>query len=376
MLKVEILTPPDATLLSSMLYEGFLKMVSECSNEAEEECVRKVLRELKEKEIDFRFTGNDIKYTLGKISKEFKVNLRTFQDLMDFLQSMRFQNLRIAMRVLRTEKGVALNVGTPDFIKSGKEGYSFQIMKTDRYMGLSSSDYGMFKEKITTYTDLSGLLIFFTGLASSYVTSSRFKKETNYYFLFFDTETLLSYVLEGDIGKWMDIKKDVSENIRQIIEEYGDINDEAITLSVLYNIQVLEELRGGATSYVGFRLVKVSMEGYTYKIYVDLPLRIYARRRIYEDIKGEKELAEEISRVIEVLIPSASRFVRGADRFGDGYHAFKALRYLYLYVTTEDPSYLAMMYRELHEAYQISSRNGDRGAGRYLRCFLRHTMRF
>ena len=353
-MKVKILAPPNDTLLSSMLYEGYMRIVGECGEEAREECVREVLGELGKKEIRFRFVGNDVRHTLGKISKKFPgVTLRNdVRDLLNFLANLlgKIRDLRIDVKLSED----SLLVGAPDFTDE-KEGYSFQIMKVDRYGGVSSVESGLFKEDVTTYADLSGLLMFFTGLASSYVTSVR----TDHYFLLFDVDTLLSYVLVGNIKGWMDIKDHLLEDkIRSKIERYGGINDEAITLSVLYDVLLLEELERSHTSYVGFRLVKVSAEGQTYKVYTSMPLRVYAAA-------VEKDIADEIDRIVDTLIEPAARFVRGLDVRGDGYNAFKALRYLYLFATTGNPSYLNMMYRELHEAYVKS------GSPRYLTCFLR-----
>ncbi|MEM2014219.1 MAG: hypothetical protein QXJ16_02010 [Desulfurococcaceae archaeon] len=370
-MKVEILTPPNETLLSSMLYEGYIRILGSCGEDVDEGCIKdEVLKSFK-KEVDFRFAGNDIKYTLKGIQEKFKTNIRGFQDLIDLITKLKIQDLRIDVR-LSNEKDAVL-VGFPGFTK--EEGYSFQIMKVDRYGGISSIESRTFTEQVTTYADLSGLLMFFTGLASSYVTSVG----TDYYFLFFDTETLLTWVLKGgvsNIRNWMIIKDNLLEKIKEIIEEYGDINDEAITLSVMCNVSLLEALRKSQVSYTGFRLVKVSMEGQTYKVYVDMPLRIYPKIRLTVNEEEERRMMEEVEKIVTVLIRPASRFIKGKDNVGDGYHAFKALRYLYLYVTTENPSYLGMMYREIHEAYVTSKKAGARHVEGYLMCFMKHTIRF
>lgn len=370
-MKAEILTPPNETLLSSMLYEGYIRILGSCGEDANEECIKEVLKILKEKEVNFRFTGNDIKYTLKEIQEKFKANIRSFQDLIDFFTTLKIQDLRIDVRL--SDERDAVLVGVPGFTE--KEGYSFQIMKIDRYGGISSIESRTFTEQVTTYADLSGLLLFFIGLASSYVTSIGL----DYYFLFFDAETLLTWVLKGgasNVNNWLIIKDGLLEKIKERIEEYGDVNDEAVALSVICNSSLLEALRKSQVSYTGFRLIKVSMEGQTYKVYVDMPLRVYPKMRLHENEEEEKRIVEEVEKMINVLIRPASRFIKGRDDIGDGYHAFKALRYLYLYVTTENPSYLSMMYREIHEAYVVSKRSGARYAEGYLKCFARHMTRF
>ncbi|MEM2617329.1 MAG: hypothetical protein QXL64_07360, partial [Thermofilaceae archaeon] len=100
-MRVKVLTPPDETLLSSMLYEGYLRIVSECGEEATEECVSKAVQQLlEEKEVYFGFAGNDLKYTLNKISKEFNVDQSEFSGL-KFLLKLKVQDLAVAVRLVK-----------------------------------------------------------------------------------------------------------------------------------------------------------------------------------------------------------------------------------------------------------------------------------
>ncbi|MEM0023811.1 hypothetical protein [Thermofilum sp.] len=373
-MRVKVLTPPDETLLSSMLYEGYLRIVSECGEEATEECVSKAVQQLlEEKEVYFGFAGNDLKYTLNKISKEFNVDQSEFSGL-KFLLKLKVQDLAVAVRLVKLSSGKdAVLVGTSGF--DGTAGYTFQIMKVDRYKGISSPESKVFWKDVTTYADLSGVFLFFTGLASSYVTRVREVEEgESYYFLFFDTETLLNRVIGGNLRNWIAVKDELLKRIKERIERYGGINDEAITLTVLFNTYLLEELERSQVRYVGFRLVRVNREGQTYKVYVDMPLRVYHGRRIYESIGEDREAVERINRIVDTLVEPAARFVRGRDDVGDGYHAFKALRYLFMYITTENPLYVGMMHRELHEAYRARKSRGKPGAERYLACFLKPTI--
>lgn len=376
-MKIELQTPPNESLLSSMLYEGYIRILGECGEEADEDCIANILerllkeieekvpkeKEKNEKHVIFEFVEND---SIEKINKKFNrsIDRRGFQDLMDFLKdcvrNQIIQDLVIKAKLSkvkkRSGKGVALLIGTQSFIEKGdveEDGYAFQIMKIDRYTGISSMESGLFAKQITTYADLSGLLMFFAGLASSYVVSMK----TNYYFLFFDVATLLSWVLAGgasNMRNWMNIKDELSKKIGERIKKYGDIDDEIILLSVLLSSDLLERLRRSFVNYVGFRLVKVSKEGGTYKIYVNMPLRIYPY------IKLERRGIEGMEKELDKLIELASGFIKNKKKRGgrkaagkgdsnDGYHAFMALRYLYLYVTTGNPEYLSMMRR--HEVY-------------------------
>lgn len=367
-----------------MLYEGYLKIASECGEEVEKECLKNVVEELLEKDVkNFKFASNDTKK----------------KDLKGLIEDLAFkddiEDLTIDIMLSKDKKGNVkeMLVGNKHFLYSsenksnnGENIFSFQIMKADRYIGISSTEVGKFRNQITTYSDKSGTLVFFAGLISSYVTTvekirqdSKKRKSYEYYFLFFDIDTLVSKVLEGNLKNWMNIKDKLAVEIKEIIDEYGGINDEAIILTAIFNTHLLEELRVETNKYVGFRLVKVVLEsGRTYKVYTDLPLRVYQRRH-YVSLEEKKKEVEKINRIIKTLNKSAGKFFKNPEEGSSGYHAFMALRYLYLYVSTENPVYLNMMYRELFEAY-ISAKgsnniNERENALRYLECFLRPTIK-
>jgi len=356
---LEILTPPDGTLLSSMLYEGLLRIKSKCMTQLTKECLKNGLLEiLGDKNIDFLFTGNDVKYIKFK---------RLDNDFIEFLfKNIETLDLRIRVKLAREKSKMKVRVSSPSFSRSQKE-YSFQIMKVDRYKGISSIELQTIDEEITTYADMNGLLMFFYGLTSSYITTVRTEGNIDYYFLFFDIETLLKDVLRGNPTSWLDIKDQVVLAIRDVIRRFGEFNDEAITLVVLLNTYVLESLKKLNVQNVGFRLVKVRREGKTYKVYVDIPIGVYIKQKLYEDM----ELVNELNKVLSVLLEPAGRFVKGRDEYGDGYHAFKAIRYLYNYIASGSPAYLFNMYREVLEAYNSANSNRASYAEEYLRCFLR-----
>jgi len=356
---LEIRTPPDGTLLSSMLYEGLLRIKSVCAAGLAKECLKENLSNIiARNKVSFQFTGNDIKYVKFK-----ELN----NDFIDFLfNNIDVLDLRIQVELVKEKSKVKVRVGSSTPSRARRE-YSFQIMKADRYKGISSIDLQTIDEEITTYADMNGLLVFFYGLASSYITTSIAKDAVNYYFLFFDVETLLEDVLRGDPSMWFNIKDRAASTIRDAIEALGGFNDEVITLVVLLDAYVLEALKNQNVSNVGFRLVEVRREGQTYKIYADIPISIYVNQKIYEDAR----LVNELSEVLKVLLRHAGRFVGGIDRYGDGYHAFKAIRYLYNYVVSGNPTHLASMYREVHEAHEIARSKEAPHAGEYLRCFLK-----
>lgn len=347
--------PPDGTLLSSMLYEGFIKILGECQHQLTKDCVKtKLIQEINDKKVEFRFVKNDIS------SVGFK---KLDEDLVEFLfSSVDNIDLNIKIELCREGSKNKLRVFASSYSKASKE-YSLQIMKTERYKGISILELGTMNKQITTFSDANALIVFFFGLVSSYILTLG----NYYYFLFFDTETLLTDVVKGQPKGWMDLKNNLVSKFREVIEKLGGLDDETISLVVLLNTYLVETLKNHNISYLGFRLVKIRREGHTYKIYADVPIRIYSTHRLYENLAKVKRLSD----VLEELIEPAGKYIRGKDTIGDGYHAFRAIKYLYNYIMSESPVYLTYVFRELHEAYEKAKEKRARHAEGYLKCLLK-----
>ncbi|MGC9069355.1 MAG: hypothetical protein ACP5IZ_10360 [Thermoprotei archaeon] len=347
-LKVEILAPPNSSILSSMLYEGLLRIKSKCSDDINIQCLKELWEKLLEEKrgIIFNFVGNDIKNTLRSLSKKYNTQITDFKSFVNFMKNIHPQDLIIDVKITPDKEFL---VGNRLFTNERKgEGYAFQIMKIDRYQGITSMELNLINEQVTVYADISGLYMFFLGLLSSYITTT----ERDYYFLFFDT-SILPFALEKP-EKWIDIKEKVSKDLKNVLNKIRSANDEIITLSVLLNALAVESIKEQNLTFTSLRLVRVTNEGNTYKVYNDIPLEIFVNQKIY---KNEKTL-ENLQEIMNQLINPASRFINGNDKDGDGYHAYLALKYLYSYVITGNSEHLQKFYRELHEADKIKPSQG------------------
>lgn len=339
-LKVEIFSPPNASVLSSMLYEGLLFVKSICGDYVDLECLKELWD--RKKDVNFDFVGNDVKY----------IGIRNFNDFIKYMKTVTPQDLNIYVKV--NPKLRKVFVGTKSFIdEERKKGhYSFQIMKVDRYKGITSTELNVINEQITVWSDLNGVYLFFLGLLSAYVTAIRGRGINNYYFLFFDV-TELPVILQNP-KNWMIIKDNITNELREILNEMKDAMDEIITLSVLLNSFAIKNIKEQNVKFVNLRLVKISNEGNTYKVYNDVPLSIFVDQRIYMDEK----LFEGLQRALKTLVYPASKFINGTDKKGDGYHAYMALKYLYSYIVTSNSEHLEKFYREIHEAERMDSTKG------------------
>lgn len=347
-MKAEILAPPNSSILSSMLYEGllYIKSQPQCLDEINIQCLKVLWENLLKKDIRFNFVGNDKKYALASLSKKYNMQIVDFKGFINFIKDIDPQDLIIDVRITPDKEFL---VGNRSFINEGSgERYSFQIMKIDRYQGITSMELNLINEQVTVYADISGLYMFFIGLLSSYITTI----EKDYYFLFFDTG-ILPFALENP-KDWMEIKEKVAGGLKNVLNRIRSLNDEIITLSVLLNVFVVKSIKEQNLNYTSFRLVRISNEGNTYKVYDDIPLEVFVEQKIY---KNEKVL-ESIQNIMEKLIDPVSRFMNGRDEKGDGYHAYLALKYLYSYVITGNGEHLQKFYRELHEADKINPLQG------------------
>lgn len=344
-LKVEIFSPPNASILSSMLYEGLLFVKSICGDYVDLECLKELWD--RKKDVNFDFVGNDVKYALRRIGIK-----NDFNDFIKYMKTVTPQDLNIYVKINPELRKVL--VGVKSFIEKWwkEESFSFQIMKVDRYKGITSTELNVINEQITVWADMNGVYLFFLGLLSAYVTAIRGMGINNYYFLFFDVSEL-PLILKNP-KNWMIIKDNIANELQGILNEMKDAIDEIITLSVLLNSFAIKNMKEQNVNFANLRLVKISNEGNTYKVYNDMPLSIFADQKIYTNEK----LFDGLQRALKILVYPAAKFINGTDKKGDGYHAYMALKYLYSYVVTSNSEHLEKFYREIHEADKMDSAKG------------------
>jgi len=310
------------------------------------------------KEVNFRFTGNDIKSSLKRLSKKYKVKTPVnFSDFIDVMKKFDLQDLVVDMKI---RKGKEILIGSRSLFKEAgeREKYPFQIMKVDRYQGIASMELGLINEQVTAYADLSGIYLFFSGLCSSYVTTAN--RGNDYYFLLFDAQELTNALKKPET--WMSLKNQLSKKIlREILSKTERLPSELITLSMLLNISIIESMERENIREASFRLIRISREGNTYKVYEDIPISLFTTLKVYQN----KELLRNLEGALNFLINPVSKFIKGQDSKGDGYHAYMAMRHLYNYIITASLEYLTYFYRELHTAHEIDQNKG------YLRWVLR-----
>jgi len=356
--KVEVNIPPSPSLLTSFLLEGLLKIRSKCPHEVNAKCLNKVWSELedklKNKQLTFRFVGNDMK-SVNKVlnlckdaraSSSEKEKKGLFNVFIECLKKLELKEISVSHKISSDMQLIGSEEFLKDSSKAKQRGYSFQVMKTDRYQGVASLELGLIKEQVTLYSDLPATYLFFLGLTSSLIADVN---REDFYFLLYDTSLMPQALERPDV--YTNVKDDAVKELFETISTLKNWSEEVVTLSILFNAELIKEINNRELgSVVSFRLLRIRLEGNTYKVYNDVPLNIYVKQKIYENL----DLVEALHESIKDLTPAISRFLRGDDPTGEGQHAYLALKHLYAFATTGNYSFLTKYYRELMEAYKAS----------------------
>ncbi|EZQ01526.1 hypothetical protein CM19_12945 [Candidatus Acidianus copahuensis] len=328
-----ISSPPNTTFLMSNLYEGVLALLDKCQNleVGKPPCQNPFLN----KDVNIILNSHDSLDEIFKLcnsDKKYKVT-----DLINCLKSV---NVTVKKEDIFL-KGKKLIIGGEDF--------TFQLMKADRYQGYAVMESGLINEQVTVYTDIFSAYLFFLGLQSAYITSLG----SDYYFLYFDAGSL-NDALQNPTS-WLSLKRTVSDNINEVLRTIRALNDEVVITSIMLNSVIANAL--SKFQSVELRLLKMTNEGRAYKIYEELLITLFSDSPLYRN----KELISSLETSFKALLPSAGRFLNGEDKTNEGYHAYKAISWLYKYLITWQTEHLANFMREFAEADKISTNNNGKG---------------
>ncbi|MCS7136685.1 MAG: hypothetical protein RMJ14_05795 [Nitrososphaerota archaeon] len=226
-------------------------------------------------------------------------------------------------------KGRRMFVGD---VKEDK-GLALQLLKSERYTGITSSEHNYTDTQITTYVSKEVLLIALLGLYSSFIV----KSDNMHYFLFFSVDEL-NEMLSGikDARIMFLLKNEVREVLEEIIRRY--FGEDLIVTETMINIKLQEALATYNVDSLSLLLFKVAQEGHTYKAYESLPITIFLRERrelykILESIVSPRSVVlERLRDNKNVEYNNLVSVIAGLHRFvvlNDKYGIYVALRELY-----------------------------------------------
>jgi len=383
--------PLDGSLRNLLIYEGLLFILQEVpptqrtGTNSERltitrgdliSALEKYVEEEKIKSLNVSTVGKNDRDSVLRLLNSLEIErkkeekLTKYGDIIGVILENR-RNIRISHRIElgATIKGKNLFIDYTNVIskrvddkKRVADGrISFQLFKTERYKGLTSTEHPYTTKQLTTYMSPEATLIALLGLYSSFITTS----DNIHYMLFFSPEEV-GRILAGD----KDVRKDVRTMF--IIKEAAksllvDIirkkySEELVVVETLLNAKIQDAMGRQNVRSLSLILLKLAQEGQTYKtykIYQQLPLNFYKRE------------SPEIWRLIaKVLSPSEVILSRLANNDNVEYNnLLSSINGFYRYVVLGDRWGLYLAIRELQHAY-IKVRGDEKArndAQRYLR---------
>lgn len=301
MVRIKLGLPVDSTFLSEVIYEGIVFTLStssktsfnerqiELENTFLEKAFRSLSREAYEN-IKIGLTGNDNLNTelFKKLSLRDVSSKKSIRDIVktlcDNIENLKVEKDEINLRC--NINGRVILFDTDD----KKEGLSFQLLKLDRYTGLTSTETEYTSKQLTSYFSKELILISLIGICSSYVSPvfipSTKGVQSSHYFLFISPEEVLRILSKGDIEfvkKILKVKNKVREVIQEILK-YTSLN-EVLLLELTLNLKLHELMNEENLDKVSTTLFRVNPEGQTYKVYEAIPITIFKDTLFHEKVK-------------------------------------------------------------------------------------------
>jgi len=342
-LPVRLEIPPSPSLAVSWIREGYVLL--------RERGVEEVLESFPE-ELGGLLVGNDWKVLGKRFGRGESVSMAAVARRLAFEPS---EGVVIRSRVGVHGQEVYQVIGSEEFVRLPyegvmKDGYSLQLMKLERYQGVTALELGTIGKQVTAYADRYATFLLLAGLAATYAA----RTPRDYVFLLYDPVTLSS--MEGSAELVLVIREAAKEALRKALEELGEWDEEYVTLRVVFNEELVKRAESHELRSLGFRAIRVRREAQSLKIYGDIPLTLFLEREVYR----RKEFLYRINGALDRLAKPLSNYLKGRDPLGDGYHAFRALRSLYMYYETGSPAFLAQYNREVHAMVEVLPREDKR----------------
>ena len=376
--------PLDGSLRNLLIYEGLLFILQEVpptqrtGTNSERltitrgdliSALEKYVEEEKIKSLNVSTVGKNDRDSVLRLLNSLEIErkkeekLTKYGDIIGVILENR-RNIRISHRIElgATIKGKNLFIDYTNVIskrvddkKRVADGrISFQLFKTERYKGLTSTEHPYTTKQLTTYMSPEATLIALLGLYSSFITTS----DNIHYMLFFSPEEVDS-ILAGDknVRTMFIIKKQAKDILADIIRK--KYSEELIVVETILNTKIQEAMSQHNIKSISLILLKLAREGQTYKIYQQLPLNFYKR---------ESPAIWQL--IAKVLSPSEVILSRLAKNDNVEYNnLLSAINGFFRYVVLGDRWGLYLAIRELQHAYiKVSSDEKTRNvAQRYLR---------
>ncbi|MEZ0345232.1 MAG: hypothetical protein ABWK01_01605 [Infirmifilum sp.] len=362
--------PPSPSLVTSWFWEGYLAAKEEGFDISGDDRAGR---------LNTIFTGNDfggLKRLCPSLSeKKGEEGQGVFEGFYGCLQGLVEDREDVVESKLMLKEKIHA-YGLRDFLAQDlagikEKGLSLQVMKVDRYQGVSSLELGTLSSQLTVYADPYATLLFLRGVVSTF--SFRLGADEHYFLFFSPTEYP---TVERSTSMLLSARNTLRDELQNAVRELQGWMEEYVYLRLIFNREVVKKLRENLgvanVTDLKLRVVRLNKEGRTHKVYMDMPLEIHLASKIYEDeqmLNGIQESLKSLAGCASKFVQrrdKSSKFVQQRDKFGDGYHAYMAIKRLYMYVQTGNPAFLVEYNREVATIRDIASANNAPGicAGR------------
>ncbi|MEM0488571.1 MAG: hypothetical protein QW707_05135 [Candidatus Bathyarchaeia archaeon] len=250
------------------------------------------------------------------------------------------------------------------------KGLALQLLKSERYTGLTSTEHNYTNRHLTTYVSPEVLILALLGVYSSFVyrsanTYKQRRRFNTYYFLFLSPIEIGEILSSNkDARTMLSIRDEAREVLEQILKKH--FKEELIALEIYINAKLQEALTKHKVRSASLLLLRVDQEGQTYKMYEAIPLTIF-----------HQEDRESFTVVGKIIAPDSIILdrLRNSDNIEHN-NLISVIVGLYRFVILDDRYGIYQALRELHNAY-IKVRNDEklRWAARQYETLLREVGR-
>jgi len=394
--------PVDSTFLSESIYEGILRYLVHGGNMKEAFQYTYQSRILTRNGTPIGIlplAGNDLSVKKGdryeirfpekvllllnpsriseELIKKWIDEKKTVKDLLskDFVENISSSNY---VSQFHTDfKNISIKIEKNDMSIGGDELTGPQILKVDRYTGITSLEEKYADKTITLRFSRDAMLLLLLGIYSSYIIFDK----PYIYFLFFSPDEVL-YILstpkeeaERLLYSYFLIKDRTVEKVREILR--GLVVNEILFLEIALSIDLQMLMSREGIDRISMILFKIAKEGNTYKIYEQLPIMIYREPPFYRVLKkyvrDPIKFCENLSRE---LLPNkpilrALRSFSSKNKFTEADNILRAVQGLYNFIVIGNPAGFLQFYREIYNAYNKLASKKEERADYYLRLLSR-----
>ena len=366
MVEIEVKLPRDLTFLSNILYEGLLFSLQYTPIEFDgisikvpKDFIVKAIKELDNEKINnirVAMSGNDnINKTLFE---KYGINDQSRKTYYDLLSKVKDYADNFIVEKDLIKLGIELKGKNMLIDTIGKDIAVPQLLKVDRYTGISALETGYTSQQITIYSSKEVILLALLGIYSSFVTSVRHQNQQYYFFLTLspeEVEILLNRLNDKELlKKFFRTKDDVIKILGDVLSK--TTLNELILLEIYLNAEIRRLMEERDLDKVSLILFKISPEGQTYKVYELIPITIYREeQKFYEIIKNYFRRPEKfLENLSDILKPNGIIFdaLKNINRYDEANNVLRAVYGLYRFIILGNTDGWYEFVREITNAYR------------------------